>query len=453
MMGKATLLRITALILTVILLMATLYGLSELVKRKSSYTQYADFFDEKNNFDVLFFGTSHVLDAVYPMELWKNYGFISYNCAGHANALATSYWEAQLALEHTSPKLIVIDCFGLTEEAKTSRNSFSYVHLAMDAFPLSRTKVQAVNDLLDDEEVERLIAENELIIEDGAWIGQEEGRDPIALLCPFTVYHNRWSSLGRSDLHPPRNVQKGAETMIGISAPFGWVQVPAGEKLEDDTVSILYLEKLIEDCQTRGIEVLLTYLPFIANEEEQLEARRLYDIAEKYGVRYLNYLELNVVDFETDFYDGHSHLNCSGAEKVTDFMGDFITSNYDLPDHRDDPDYTSWNEDFKQYRSFQHSLLREQDQLSSYLLLLANKNYRFDLKLGDDCIFTNTRCQNLLQNIGIRTDYPTNAETGTDLKITVYDRDTGKEIDTVIGCFELNTAGELANVDLQHVKE
>ena len=143
--------RILAVFFTLILLITALFGLSELVKRKSSYIQYADFFDEKQNFDVLFFGTSHMMDAVYPMKLWKDHGFLSYNCGGHANALATTYWAAQMALEYTTPSLVVIDCYDITEEAKTSRNSFSYVHLTMDAFPLSRTKIRAVYDLLHDE--------------------------------------------------------------------------------------------------------------------------------------------------------------------------------------------------------------------------------------------------------------------------------------------------------------
>ena len=451
MTGNIICRRVFAVMLTLVLLIAALFGMSEVVKRKSSYTQYADFFDEKQDFDVLFFGTSHIMDAVYPMELWKDYGFISYNCGGHANAVATTYWAAQMALEHTTPSLIVIDCLGLTEEAKTSRNSFSYVHLSMDAFPFNRTKVRAVYDLLDDREVERLIAEDELIIEEGAWIGQEEDRDPISLLWPFSIYHNRWSSLGRSDFRPPRNIQKGAETMIGVRKPVETVQVPADEKLEKDTVSIEYLEKLITDCQARGINILLTYLPFPASEEEQLEAHRLYDIALQYDVGYLNFLDLDVVDFQTDCFDGNSHLNRSGAGKVTAYLGDYLTSHYELPDHRNDPAYASWHEDYEEYRVFQHLLLQGQDQLSKYLMLLANKNYSFDLSLGDDRIFTLPSYRHLLQNIGVEMDYPIVTLPEADFEIRVYDRDTEEEFDAIQGTFVLNTAGELTDVIICHL--
>ncbi|MBQ9662838.1 MAG: hypothetical protein IJV40_06775 [Oscillospiraceae bacterium] len=451
MTRNSTLSRVLAVILTLLLLLTALFGLSELVKRKSSYIQYADFFDEEQNFDVLFLGTSHMLDAVYPMELWKDHGFLSYNFGGNANALATTYWAAQMALEYTTPSVLVVDCFDITEEAKTSRNSFSYVHLSLDAFPISRTKIRAVQDLLHDEEVERLIAEEKLINEANvALIGQEEERDPITLLWPFSVYHNRWSSLGRSDFRPPRNVQKGAETMVGVYKPAEMKQVPANEKLERDTVSIAYLERLITDCQARGIEVLLTYLPFTADETEQLEAHRLYDIAEKYGVDYLNFLDLNVVDEQTDCFD-HSHLNCSGAEKVTAYLGDYLTSHYELPDHRDDPAYASWYEDYERYRAFQHSLLQEQDQFARYLMLLANDSYTFELSLGDNRVFTVPMYRNLLQNIGIDADHPIVPLNDADLEIRVYDRDTGAEVDAIRGNFVMNTAGELTGVSIYHL--
>ena len=443
--------RVLAVVLTLVLLIAALYGLSEITKRKSSYTQYADFFDEKQNFDVLFFGTSHMMDAVHPMELWKDFGFLSYNCGGHSNAVATSYWTAQLALEYTTPSVVVIDGYGITGEAKTSLNSFSYVHLSMDAFPLSRTKIRAVYDLLDDPEVERLIANNELITEEGAWVGQEEARDPIVLLWPFTVYHNRWSSLGRSDFRPPRNIQKGAETMVAVGDPDEMPRVPKDEKLEGDTVSIAYLEKLITDCRSRGIDVLLTYLPFPANEEEQREAHRLYDIAEEFNVNYLNFLDLDVVDFQTDCYDWNSHVNRSGAGKVTAFLGDYLTSHYKLPDHRDDPAYSSWDEDYERYRTFQHSLLQNQNDFSIYLMLLANKNLSFELSLGDDRVFTHPSYQRLLKNIGIDVDYPVVFLPDTDLEIRVYDRDTGEEVDAVRGTFTLDTAGNLTGVKLGHM--
>jgi hypothetical protein len=63
------------------------------MERKSSDFKYADYFEQDEDFDVLFFGTSHVINGIFPMELWNDYGIVSYNFGGHGNEIATSYWD------------------------------------------------------------------------------------------------------------------------------------------------------------------------------------------------------------------------------------------------------------------------------------------------------------------------------------------------------------------------
>ena len=40
------------------------------------------------------------------------------------------------------------------------------------------------------------------------------------------------------------------------------------------------------------------------------------------------------MDFSKDTYDGGLHLNLSGAEKITEYLGEFLRNEYELPDHR-----------------------------------------------------------------------------------------------------------------------
>ena len=63
---------------------------------------------------------------------------------------------------------------------------------------------------------------------------------------------------------------------------------------------MIYLRKAIELCQSQGIEVVLTYLPFPASATKQKEANLAADIAKEYGIPYLNFLKMeNIVDFHT----------------------------------------------------------------------------------------------------------------------------------------------------------
>ena len=84
-------------------------------------------------------------------------------------------------------------------------------------------------------------------------------------------------------------------------------------------------------------------------------------------------------------------------------------------------------------------------------MLLANKNYSFDLSLGDDRIFTLPSYRHLLQNIGVDMDYPIVTLPEADFEIRVYDRDTGEEFDAIQGNFVLNTAGNLTDVTICHL--
>ena len=69
--------------------------------------------EDSHRMDVLFFGNSHMGNAVYPMELWRNQGIVSYNLAGFGHRIASTYWVMKNALDEAQPKLVVIDCHSL----------------------------------------------------------------------------------------------------------------------------------------------------------------------------------------------------------------------------------------------------------------------------------------------------------------------------------------------------
>ena len=140
--------RIIGCAVTLLLTACLLFSLTELTENKGSDNKYHDFFRDRE-YDFLFMGTSHMVNGVFPMELWKEYGITSYNCGGTSNQLATTYWVMENALDYVNPKVVVIDCLNLSADMKYS-SVFSHVHYSLDAFPLSLTKIRAVWDLLDD---------------------------------------------------------------------------------------------------------------------------------------------------------------------------------------------------------------------------------------------------------------------------------------------------------------
>ena len=64
----------------------------------------------------------------------------------------------------------------------------------------------------------------------------------------------------------------------------------------------------------------------------------------------MNYLLKEIgINWKTDSLDQGDHLNFSGAEKVTKYLGNYLSEKYKLPDHRGDSAYAAWAEESRVY--------------------------------------------------------------------------------------------------------
>ena len=374
-------------ILVTLALTATLLGwLAGLTERKDSRYEYAPFLQEEAGFDVLFFGTSHMIYGVYPMELWQDYGIASYNLAGHGIHIPTVYWVMKNALLQHRPRLVVVDCYLLEKQTKMF-NNFSQVHQSLDVFPLTLTKIRAAFDLLNDSGF------------DAEFPGRSDRtRTKMGLLWSFSQYHDRWTELGQDDFSPKYTTEKGAESFnIDVAVPR--TSQPTDAVLEE-TTGMEYLRRIVEDCQREGIDVLLVYLPFPPGETERKEANTARMIAQEYGVDYIDYLDSDVVDLDTDCLDYWSHLNPSGARKVTDHLGQYIRERYGIPDRRQDPAWAGWYADYQAYTDYKLELLAKQTELKNYLVLLQDKHLNGCVYLAESGLWAGAY-QALLENAGV----------------------------------------------------
>lgn len=318
------------------------------LEAKGAYNKNGDFFRVADECDVLFLGSSHVATAVYPMELWNDYGITSYNISGYGHPLTMSYWTFMSALDYADPKVVVADCYFLDSDKAVIRDE-KFMHFSLDCIPLSRTKVRAVCDMFDDFD------------------------SRVEYLWDFSLYHDRWDELGREDFDVDYGRTRGALFEIGISEPDTFVLRDV--KAEPiDTLGVEYLRKIVEECQSRGIKVVLTFLPFPAQEDQQKIAAYAGEIAEEYGVEYLNFLQIDLVDYQTDCFDSYSHLNVSGGHKITSFLGKYLTENCGVVDHRQDG-LVNWDEDYDAYQRYKIDRMQAQESLQNYRVMMADKNF------------------------------------------------------------------------------
>lgn len=371
--------RITSLLLLIAMLAFSLYLLNNLTVRKFSITKYGDFFEHSADYDILYFGTSHTEMGFLPLELWDEYGYTSYNFGNPGSSIATSYWTLVNALDYSDPKLVIFDLFFIDNPDKS--NTAASLHEALDWIPLSVNKVRSVADLCKD---------------------TPHSGNELEFIFPFSIYHTRWNELTSQDFSPEMLPTNGAIIGTTVDAPAYCSNTSKKLYVSENSAGMVYLEKLIELCNSKGIKLLLTYLPYPAPYDEVCYANGLEDIAAQKGIDYINFFKTNTIDFETDMADPSSHMNIQGAKKITSYLGNYIQTNYSITDYRGDPSYSWMDVYLDEYRDYEVELFRDQLYLHNFVGLLRNKNWAclISLKQNTD-IYENSTLLKSLETISI----------------------------------------------------
>lgn len=373
-----------------------------------------DFFEQEENFDVLFLGSSHVLNAISPMDLWNDYGIVSYNLSNHAERLVGTYYNMLLALQETNPKMVVVDTFLSYENTKTHKKK-EYTHSLLDGYPISYTKYLAIRDLFEGDN----LLERE-----------------IEFLFPFSMYHARWDELVENDFRLQSKYEKGAESRINVAVPNEIIPIDSVEIYSgEETINMLYLRRIIEYCKSNNIEILITNLPYPADEEKIAISKYVQKIANEYEVNYINFLNMNnIVNHDTDYFDKEGHLNPSGARKITDYLGKYIKENYNIPDQKDNGAYSFWYNDYEEYIINKiYNLKANEKKLNNYLMLLyREKDIKYEIKISSKKkIEEGSVLQKLLANLENNYQIDDNVFEGhkdKTIKITTWHNKTGKKL-------------------------
>jgi len=378
--------RAISIILVVVLVAGGICLADKVTERTVSRQKYIKFFSEQKEYDVLFYGSSHVLSGLQPMEIWDKYGITSYNLAGHAASLGMSYWVLRESLRYHKPKLAVLDIYDMYAFDQPYMD-VSFMHYSLDAYPLDGLKLEAVRDLLK---------------------GRSTG-EKTELLFPFSVYHSRWNEVTEQSLKESFsddyfNPYYGSEARYGVAVPMDIDRVPAQDVTEGSDGANDYIRGFVKICEDAGVQVCFMRVPYPASVENQRAENRAMKLAEELGIEVIDMMddvegapellgenvitsgELSspVVDWDTDLVDPNAHLNAYGAYKVSLFLGEWLKRVYGFTDKREDPDYANWNEDFeKVYIPALNTDLKLQSDFKTCLMLSAYPEYETELQVTE----------------------------------------------------------------------
>lgn len=160
-----------------------------------------------------------MLNAVYPLELYKQYGMASFNLGCGAQRMSSSYYIVKQAIREQHPKLIVLDVYLAGIGKDYPQEPAGFTHYVTDALHYPE-KLEMINDVLP---VNRRL---DYIYEMGA-------------------YHERWENITKDDFEKIPSGRKGTygAKVHYYSSPFESFGDVTSEKKELPKETEKYLRK------------------------------------------------------------------------------------------------------------------------------------------------------------------------------------------------------------------
>ncbi|WP_269478497.1 hypothetical protein [Hominibacterium faecale] len=180
---------------------------------------------------------------------------------------------------------------------------------------------------------------------------------------PILKYHGRWQAedLTSDDLLLRDKMQDTKGFFVSGTKSFQQVmQTPpqyydGEESLSEDTEKLL--ESLLNYCDTLDAEVLFVLSPFSTQDPVKMgRMNKAVKLIEDHGYTVLNFNTEEMakkigINWDKDYYD-NKHTNILGSTKYTDYLAQYLSTHYNLTDHRGDKTYQSWKEAYDYYLDY-----------------------------------------------------------------------------------------------------
>lgn len=312
---------------------------------------------ERDTADVIFYGSSHVYAGVNVVDLWDDYGIAGFNLAGTMQTLWNTYYNMEETLKYQSPKVMVVDLYGLLIEDEYYGSANVIKNVSSMRFSLN--KVKNVWSSVPHEEFLTYIASYPLTHDSCTELKQGN-------------YDEKVNNLGGE-------WYKGYRPTYAVTEYDALPQIDANpEKAEPTEKNREYLDRMVALAKEHQIQLAFTVVPYAGlQKQDQSLYRWAKEYAEENGVLFLNgNLYLNEMGFNpaTDYAEA-SHLNYSGSCKYTAYLGEWLTENYELTDRRGGQSWDSWQKYSDSYAAYRQNMeLKGSADVESYLHKLGERD-------------------------------------------------------------------------------
>lgn len=278
----------------------------------STYKQFYNM--DKESIDVIFLGSSVVVNAFIPQELYNDYGIRSYNLGSEQQSMFLSYYWLKEALRFQKPKVIVLDArfmWDVHPENAINTNE-SLTRKCLDPMKWSNVKMEAVHELCK----------------------LDKSQSELSYYLTNIRYHSRWSNVQEYDF----DTKMGDSSELKGYGPILADGPTSYTTFEEEDTSVTtqfvplmkeYLDKITSLCKSNDIELILIDLPGNKMNDGINNALKTY--ARESGIDYYNlcstryYNEIGATLPQENIV---SHQNVWGAIKTSKYIGRLLQDKY-----------------------------------------------------------------------------------------------------------------------------
>ncbi len=269
------------------------------------FNDHEAFYDcAEDTVDVIFIGGSMSYAAFCPAELYDHWGISSYNFGTSNQSMLAGYIWAQEAYEHQNYKVIVSEAMAIPmshgEIATDIRSLFSM------GINHNYLKLAAVYK-----------------------------RNSYKVLFPILVLHDGWE-ISEKTFREVGNANnqylRGFVPLFSRAGEEYQSSILFGDETATEYIKVPYLDRLREYCDENGIQLILVKTLMASNEVNNWNDG-YHNVVQAYADQY----NIPFIDFNTQEYMDAAdliisedvaadlrHMSYSGAQKATDFLGEYI---------------------------------------------------------------------------------------------------------------------------------
>ena len=291
------------------------------------------FYDEpKDSLDVIYIGGSNVHSHFNTVLAYNKYGFTTGCLSSSAQPFIAVQYLIKESEKRQTPNLYIIDISRVADSY--SKIEEGAIRKVTDTMKFSKNKLDAINAHLNYSNIKK--------------------EDYINYYFSQFLYHDIWKQpwVISFNLGLDKSYYKGYKMSYDNLVRQKQIKSDySNDIIELPEENKIVLQKLLNYIKKENLNVLFIVPKRLYKLEENKKINDAMSIIEenKYNVLNFNLVNDFDVDYSKDFLD-FAHLNVYGATKFTLYFSDYLSKNYELPDHRKDKNYLSWEEEYNQLK-------------------------------------------------------------------------------------------------------